>query len=210
MVQAIGRASDPELPSTYTPPQSTPVAENITNDFMIAFPSPTQEDKGDYLAMPLDDQARFVKALERLQVVWASQAFQSQILVYRFKPYNNEDGISADVYKNITGPHPKLLSLYLCAGDDNALATTKPSTHQTCMFRAYLHNSRTTVNDLVGTMSHEYTHTTLAGGYTHPYLSKCAFGHIGVGCNRERTVPYAVGNIAESIANNIFPAAAPQ
>jgi hypothetical protein len=49
---------------------------------------------------------------------------------------------------------------------------------------------------MVNTLTHEYTHTKSGGLYTHPYRRTGS---------RPQTVPYAIGDIAEEIADRMFP-----
>lgn len=189
-------------------PQEPPAADTLpVNDFQIVFPAPTDAEKDQYLLMPPADQARLLRALENMKAVWANADFSDQVQHRRFQPYGGADVTPLAVWRNITAPHPKILTLYLCtdADETTATATTAPVLQKTCLFPKYLHNPSTTPNLLVNTLSHEYTHTKQAGQYTHSYLSKCLWGHIGVGCHREDTVPYAVGDMAEAIANKLFP-----
>lgn len=52
------------------------------------------------------------------------------------------------------------------------------------------------INALVNTLSHKFTHTASGRHYQHSYLNRKS---------RPYTVPYAIGNIAEQIADEKFP-----
>jgi hypothetical protein len=188
--------------------QGPPVTDaSPVNDFEIVFPTPTDSEKGDYLLLSSEDQARLLSVLEHMKAVWADPGFRDQVLHKQFQSYRGSDVTSLVIWKNITAPHPKVLTLYLCTDEKETTATasTGPLTQKTCLFPKYLHDPATTLNVLVNTLSHEYTHTKQAGLYKHSPVSKCWHG-MGIGCNRENTVPYAVGDMAESVADTLFPA----
>jgi hypothetical protein len=158
----------------------------VTSDFEISFPDPvSDEDKKNYTRMPDVDQNRFRDALVLVKSVWASDEFKERVLQEHFQPYRDDDIVNADVLRNITAPHPKLMSFYVCAFQADALASTAPQTHQTCVFDSYLHDQGTDITALVNTISHEYTHTTQAGAYRHPKVSRSQSRRNGALCNRQ-------------------------
>jgi hypothetical protein len=175
-------------------------------DFEIRFPTPTPSEAGNYKIMPPEYQERLREAVTRVNAVWRSDTFNNQILGSEFQHYGeNKDRSPEQVIDTINATHPKKLTYYLCANAADALASTNQDTEKTCVYDAYMQGEGTRINALVNTISHEFTHTISGGYYQHPSLSTGVSRFFGIGRHRDMTVPYAVGNIAEGVAEDQFP-----
>jgi len=176
---------------------STQVGANASTafDVMVTFDNTYPFDSKDQ-TFSEDEKGIVTEAASRWKAAWATVDFKTQLINHKLE---RTQGLSNQkLYEKIMSANPKHAN-YALTADPNHSETAVTSGSITRLQKNWLDGSKgPAINRLVNTLAHEYTHTTEGGLFTHPYYQRL-FG--------KNSVPIVVGNITESIAEKLFPAA---
>jgi hypothetical protein len=140
-----------------------------------------------------EQKAKMNQAIDLWAKVWASDAFKQKVLSSWFTQTKDN---AQTIYTNIMRTQPKQMIYSVNqVANGSETASTNTTTGETTIQILWLQNC--SVLDLVGTLSHESTHTPAEGAYTHSYY----------GCwpwrNRIWSVPYYIQNITIDLASKL-------